>query len=149
MRLRVSWTVLGFLGLALALPSARAVGDHRIPAGVALNVRTLQALDSDSAWSGMSVQAVVDDPIDVGGRIVLPRGAPARLEVVDVTRSPNLENRGRITLRVLWIESRDRISWVATNEVQFKGPSEGTGSHLRIPAETRMQFQLNAPVHIT
>jgi hypothetical protein len=92
----------------------------------------------------MTVRAVVDDPIDLSGRIVLPRGAPARLEVVDVTRSPNFEDRDLITLRLLWIESRDRLSWVATNEVQF----EGLRAHLRIPAETRMQFRLNTFAHI-
>src|SRR5215470_13990312 len=111
MRFRVSWTVLGFFGLALGLSSARVVGDHHIPAGVTLNVRTLQTLDSGSAWSRMTVRAVVDEPIDLNGRIVLPRGAPARLEVVDVTRSPHLEGGDRIALRLLWIESRDRVSW--------------------------------------
>jgi len=139
-------TVFGFLVLALGVQSSRALGDHHIPAGAPLNVRTLQTLDTDSAWPGMRVEAVVDDPIDVGGRIVVPRGAPARLEVVDVRRSSNSEDRALITLRVLWIEARNRVSSVATNGVQFIGSSDGAGigeTHLRIPAETRMQFQLN------
>ena len=37
---------------------------------------------------------------------------------------------------------------IATNEVQFKGPTEGTESHLRIPAETQMQFQLSTFVRV-
>ena len=136
---RVWWTVLGSLALILGLPSSRALGDHRIPAGVILNVRTLQTIDAYSAWPGMKVSAVVDAPVVVGGHIVLPQGAPARLEVVDVRRSPN--GRDRITLRALWIESRDRISWVAANEVVFE---RGNGeTYVRIPAETWMQFQLN------
>ena len=144
-RPRVWLTILGFLLLALGLPSSRALGDHRIPAGAALNVRTLQTLDPDSAWPGMRVEAVVDDPIDMGGRILLPRGAPARLEVVYVTPSSNMEGPNRIILRVLSIEGGDRIYPVATNEVLFQGPSE---THLRVPAETRMQFHLNRSVKV-
>ena len=150
MRSRVWLTVLGFLALALAFPSSRALGDHHIPAGAALNVRTLQTLDPDSAWPGMRVRAVVDDPIELRGRIVLPRGAPARLEVVDVTPSSNMGGPDQITLRVLWIEARDRVSQVATNEVQFTvlGGAGIGETHLRIPAETRMQFQLHTCVRV-
>src|SRR5215467_3027660 len=139
MQPRVWLTVVGCLVLALGLPPSRALGDHHIPAGVILNVRTLQTIDAYSAWPRMRVSAVVDAPVDVGGHIVLPRGAPARLEVVDVRRSPN--GRGRITLRAIWIESRDRISWVGTNEIDFEG-------HSRIPADTWMQFQLNARARV-
>jgi hypothetical protein len=151
MQPRVWSTVLGVLILALALTSSRALGDHHIPAGAPLNIRTLQTLDTNSAWPGMRVQAVVDDPVNLRGRIILPRGAPARLEVVDVTPSSIMEGPAHITLRVLWLESRDRVSWVDSNEVQFTGILGGPGigqTHLRVPAEARMQFQLNTCVQI-
>src|SRR5215475_8860167 len=144
-RSRASLTVLGFFVLALGLPPSRALGDHRIPAGATLNIRTLQTLDPDSAWPGMRVEAVVDDPIALGKRILLPRGAPARLEVVYVTPLSNMEGPDRIILRVLSIEGGDRVYPVATNEVLFQGPSE---THLRVPAETRMQFHLNTSVNV-
>jgi hypothetical protein len=185
--------ILGFLGLALGLSSARAIGaSGRIPAGTAFNVRTLQTLDADSSSPGMRVRAVVDDPIDAGGVVVIPRGAPATLEVTHVTRSSNMEGHDRISLRVRSIKAGDRVYSVATNDVLFKGPSEGkkaarkilggagigalaggifgggtgaaigaaaggttgaimTGSgktHLRIPAETRMQFRLETSVRV-
>jgi hypothetical protein len=142
----------------------------------------------------MRVRAVVDDAIfDVYGHVVIPRGSPATLEVVQVTRSSNMEGRDRVAFRVLSIQTHNRVYSVATNDVLFRGPSEGkkaarkilggagigalaggifgggtgaaigaaaggtTGAvmsgsgkeHLWVPAETRMQFQLNAPVHIT
>ena len=87
MRPRVWWTVFGILVFAVALQSARAVGADLVPAGTVLNIRTTSAIDADSSSPGLRVSAVVDDPIDVGGRIVIPRGAPAMLEVVHVTRS--------------------------------------------------------------
>ena len=190
MRPRLWLIVFGFL-LALGLQS-RVVGADLIPAGTVLNVRTTHTIYADSSSPGMRVSAVVDDPIYVGGRIVVARGAPAMLEVTHVSRSSNMEGRDRITLKVLWIEADQRTYPVATNDVQFKGPSEGkkaarkigigaglgalaggifgggtgaaigaaaggtTGAvmsgsgkeHLMIPAETRMQFQLNSSVRV-
>ena len=193
MRPRVLLTVLGSFVFALGLQSIRAAA-ATIPAGAAFNVRTLQTVAADSAWPGMRVRAVVDDAIfDVYGHVVIPRGSPATLEVVQVTRSSNMEGRDRVAFRVLSIQTHNRVYSVATNDVLFRGPSEGkkaarkilggagigalaggifgggtgaaigaaaggtTGAvmsgsgkeHLWVPAETRMQFQLNAPVHIT
>jgi len=185
-------TAFGFLVLALGLQPARAAGIGLIPAGTIVNVRTIHEIYADSSSPGMRVSAVVDDPIDVGGRIVIPRGAPAMLEVVHVTRSSNMEGRDRVTLKILWVEAGNRVYPVSTNYVEFRGPSEGkkaarkilggagigalaggifgggtgaalgaaaggttgaimTGSgkkHLRIPAETRMQFRLNTSVRV-
>jgi hypothetical protein len=116
--------VFGFLLLA-GLQSARAVGADLIPAGTVLNVRTIQTIDADTSSPGMKVSAVVDDPIDVDGHIAIPRGAPAMLEVVQVSRSSNMEGRDRITFKVLWIKANQRVYPVATNYVELKGPSEG------------------------
>jgi hypothetical protein len=182
---------VAFLLLAVGLQATRAMAEL-IPAGTAVNVRTTHAIDADSSSPGMRVNAVVDDPISVGGRIVIPRGAPAMLEVVYVTRSSNMEGRDRITLKVLWIEAANRTYSVATDRVELKGPSEGkkaarkilggagigalaggifgggtgaaigaaaggttgavmTGSgktHLRIPAETPLQFRLSSSVRV-
>jgi hypothetical protein len=90
-----------------------------------VNIRTTQGITADAASPGVKVSAVVDDPIGSGGYIAIPRGAPAMLEVVYVTRSSNMEGRDRITFKVLWIKARNRVYSVATNDVQFKGPSEG------------------------
>jgi len=184
--------VLGFFVLSIGSHPLRAAGADLIPAGTQLNVRTDHEIDADSSTLSMKVRAVVDDPIDVGGHIVIPRGAPAMLEVVHVEQSSKMKGRDRITLKVLSIQVDGRVYPVATNHVQLKGPSEGdkatrkilggagigalaggilgggtgaaigaaaggttgaiiTGSgkeHLRIPAETRIQFRLNTSVRV-
>lgn len=192
MRTRVLFPILGSLLLAVGLQSTRAAADI-IPAGAAFNVRTVQTLYADSSFPGMRVRGIVDYPIaDVAGRIVIPRGAPATLEVTYVTRSSNMEGHDRISLRVLSISAHNRVYAVATNDILFKGPSEGkkaarkilggagigalagglfgggtgaaigaaaggttgaimTGSgktHLMVPAETVMQFQLTSAVRV-
>jgi len=125
MRPRLWLPIFGFLLLAVGLQSTRAVADV-IPAGAILNVRTLQTLYADSSSPGMRVRGIVDDPIvDAWGHVVIPRGAPATLEVTYVTRSSNMEGHDRISLRVVSIRGHNRVYSVATNEVLFKGPSEG------------------------
>ena len=120
MRPRLWLPIFGFLLLAVGLQSARAVADV-IPAGAILNVRTLQTLYADSSSPGMRVRGIVD----AWGHVVIPRGAPATLEVTYVTRSSNMEGHDRISLRVVSIRGHNRVYSVATNEVLFKGPSEG------------------------
>ena len=90
-----------------------------------MNVRTTHAITADDSSPGMRVGAIVDDPISVDGRIVIPRGSPAELEVVHVARSSNMEGRDRITLKVLWIRAAHRTYSVVTDRVELKGPSEG------------------------
>src|SRR5262245_57181506 len=125
MRPRVWLTVFGCLVLGVGLQSVRTARADLIPAGALLNVRTTHEIDADSSSPSMKVSAVVDDPIDIDGHIVIPRGALAMLEVINVERSSNMEGRNRITLKVLSIEADGRIYTVATNHVQLKGPSEG------------------------
>jgi hypothetical protein len=121
-----AWFVLiGFFLLIIGPRAIRATGVETLPAGTILNVRTAQSIEADYAHVGLQVHAVVDDPVSVGGRIMIPRGTPATLEVVRVERSSNLKGRDRITLKMHSIRIGNRTYQVATNYVEFKGRSEG------------------------
>jgi hypothetical protein len=121
-----AWFVLiGFFLLIIGPRAIHATGVETLPAGTILNVRTAQPIEADYAHVGLQVHAVVDDPVSVGGRIVIPRGTPATLEVVRVERSSNLKGRDRITLKMHSIRIGNRTYQVATNYVEFKGRSEG------------------------
>jgi len=73
----------------------------------------------------MTFTGVVDDPIAVNGEIVIPRGAIATLEVVNVERSSNMKGRDRITFKVHSIQTESGTYPVATSQVELKGSSEG------------------------
>jgi hypothetical protein len=151
MRSRVWVTVFGYLALAVGVPPARAVGAGHIHADTVLNVRTLQTVSAASAWPGMRVTAVVDESIGIGRDLVILRGAPAVLEVVDVTPLSNTDGPDRIVFRVLTIRAGKRVYSVGTNDVLFIGPSERsitTESGYRIPADTWMQFRLHSLVRV-
>jgi hypothetical protein len=163
-----------------------------VPAGTQLNVRLTQAIDVDASRAGMTFKAVVDDPILVGGRIVIPRGASAVLQAVQVQQSGTMKGSDRISLKVNAVGFGGRMYEISTSYVESKGQGEGrrtarkvgggaglgaiiggiagggegaaigaaiggvTGAavasggeeHLKLAAETRLQFQLAAAVTI-
>jgi hypothetical protein len=125
MRPRAFSVVLSILALAISSSVANGSGASIVPAGTVLNVRTTQPIAADSAQPGMTLTGVVDDPIAVNGEVVIPRGAIAMLEVVNVERSSNLKGKDRITLKVHSIRTDAGTYPVATSQVELKGHSEG------------------------
>jgi hypothetical protein len=163
-----------------------------VPAGTALNVRLTQAIDVDASKAGQTFKGVVDDPVMIGGSIVIPRGASAVLQAVNVEQSGKMKGSDKISLKVNAIGFGGMVYEVTTAYVETKGKGEGkrtarkvgggaglgaivggiagggegaaigaavgavTGTaiasggeeHLKLPAETRLQFQLTAAVNI-
>jgi hypothetical protein len=163
-----------------------------VPGGTKLNVRLTQAIDVDASQSGQTFKAIVDDPVMMGGSIVIPRGATATVQAVQVQQSGKMKGSDKITLKLNSIGFGGMAYPVATEYVETKGSGEGKktarkvggsaglgaivggiaggGSgaaigaavggvagaavaaggeeHLKLPAETRLQFQLSAAVNI-
>lgn len=163
-----------------------------VPAGTVINVRLTQAIDVDQSQAGMTFKGVVDDPVNVNGTIVIPRGASAMLQAVKVEQSGKMKGSDKITLKVNAVSFGGMVHEVATSYVESKGKGEGkktgrkigggaglgaivggiagggegaaigaaiggvTGAvvasggeeHLKLPAETRLQFQLTSSVSI-
>jgi hypothetical protein len=163
-----------------------------VPAGTALNVRLTEGIDVDASQAGQKFKGVVDDPVSVGGSIVIPRGASAVLQAAKVEQSGKMKGSDKITLKLNAIGFGGMMYDVATAYVETKGKGEGkktgrkigggaglgaivggiagggegaaigaaiggvTGAvmastgeeHLKLPAETRLQFQLTSAVNI-
>ena len=163
-----------------------------VPAGTTLNVRLTQGIEVDASQAGQKFKGVVDDPVMVGGAIVIPRGASAILQAVQVAQSGTMKGSDKITLKLNAVGFGGMVYELTTAYVETKGKGEGkrtarkigggaglgaivggiagggegaaigaaiggvTGAavasggeeHLKIPAETRLQFQLTAAVTI-
>lgn len=173
---------------AAAPPKPKAV---TVPAGTVVNVRLTQDIDVDVSQAGQRFKGTVDDPISVGGSIVVPRGAQATLQAVQVQQSGSMKGSDKITLKLNTISYGGMVYEVASTYVETKGKGEGkktarkvgggaglgaivggiagggegaaigaaiggvTGAavasggqeHLKLPAETRLQFQLSSAVN--
>jgi hypothetical protein len=163
-----------------------------VPAGTMVNVRLTQAIDVDASQAGQQFKAVVDDPVMIGGSTVIPRGASAVVQAVQVQQSGKMKGSDKITVKLNSIAFGGMVYEVATAYVESKGSGEGkktarkvgggaglgaivggiagggegaaigaavgavTGAavasggeeHLKLPAETRLQFKLSAAVNI-
>lgn len=171
---------------------ARAPAPVTIPANTILNVRLTEAVDVDSTKVGARFRGLLDDPVMMSGKVVIPRGAAVALQAVNVQQSGTIKGSDRVTLKANSLSFGGRSYEVVTTYVEAKGQGEGrrsarkigggvglgaiiggiagggegaaigavvggaTGAvvasqgqeHLRLPAETRLQFQLASDVTV-
>jgi hypothetical protein len=106
-------------------PSASAPVAVTVPAGTTLNVRLVDGIEVDASASGQVFKAVVDDPVLVGGAIVIPRGAQATLQAVHVQQSGTMKGSDKITLKLHSFRFGGQVYEVASTYVENKGKGEG------------------------
>jgi hypothetical protein len=175
---------------AAAGPAARPA--VVIPAGSTIRVRTIDNIDVDSTKAGATFRASLDDPILIGGSIVVPRGADVTLQATKVQQSGKRKGSDLVELKVNRVVINGKPYQVVTTFQQVSGGSEGkkTGrkvlggaglgaivggiagggkgaaiglaagavgglvissageQHLKVPAETRLEFRLESAVKI-
>ena len=157
-----------------------------------LNVRLTQGIDVDATGVGTTFRSLLDDPVMLNGRVVIPRGAGVTLQAVNVQQSGKMKGSDKITLKANSLSYGGFSYEIVTTYVETKGQGEGkktgrkvgggiglgaivggiagggegaaigaavggiTGAvvasqgeeHLKLPAETRLQFQLASAVTV-
>lgn len=78
---------------AAAPPAKAAV--LTIPTGTQITVRTIDAIEGNTAKAGARYRASIDDPVMVGSKTAIPRGANCTLEVMAVEQGKELALRLR------------------------------------------------------
>jgi hypothetical protein len=163
-----------------------------VPMGTVLATRLTQAIEVDAAQAGMTFKAVLDDPVMIGGKVIIPRNASVELQAAKVEQAGKFKGSDKITLKANSISFGGRKYDIVTTQVEQKGEGEGkkttrkvvggaglgaaigaiagggtgaaigaaagtaTGAivasqgteHLKLEAETRLQFTLNAAVTV-
>jgi hypothetical protein len=171
---------------------SKAPAPVALPQGTVLNVLLTQAIDVDVTQAGAVFKALLDDPVMISGKVVVPRHAALELQAAKVEQAGKMKGADKIVLKANNIAFGGRKYDVVTTQVEQKGSGEGKkttrkvaggaglgaaiggiaggGSgaaigaaagaaagavmasqgteHLKLPAETRLQFSLNAAVNI-
>jgi hypothetical protein len=171
---------------------AKASPPVMVPQGTVLSVRLTQAIDVDAAQAGATFKAVLDDPVMMSGKVVIPRNTQVMLQAAKVEQAGTMKGSDKITLKANTLSFGGMRYDIVTTYVEQKGSGEGkktaakvgTGAglggligglagggkgvaigaaigaaggaimssqgteHLKIPAETRLQFQLSAAVTV-
>ncbi len=94
-----------------------------IPAGTAVQVRLLDALDSSINKSGDTFRAILDRDIDVNGSIVASRGNPLQGKLSNVSRSGRVEGRATMSLRLVNLEIGGQSYPLQTQVLAFEAES--------------------------
>lgn len=113
---------------APAAPSSTAVSTPArepltIPAGTPIIVRLQQSLSSASAAPGERFDAVIDQPVAVGDKVVLPVGTPVTGHVTVVRRSGRLHHPGKLGLALDTVNIGQQQIPLATASVVAHGHS--------------------------
>lgn len=163
-----------------------------VPAQTILNVRLAEGIDVDATKTGATFRSLMDDPVMIGGKVVIPRGAVVTLQAVQVQQSGKMKGSDKVTLKANSLAFGGASYELTTAYVESKGKGEGkrsarkigggvglgaivggiagggegaaigaavgavTGAvvssqgeeHLKLPAETRLQFQLASAVTV-
>ena len=177
---------------AAAPDPAKKPAPITIPNGTVLSVLLSEAIEVDAAKTGQTFKALLDDPVMIGGKVVLPRGAPFVLQAAKVEQAGKFKGSDNIVLKANAFSLGGRKYDIVTTQVESKSGGEGkkttrkvaggaglgaviggiagggtgaaigavaggaTGAvvasqgtaSLKLPAETRLQFTLNAAVTV-
>jgi hypothetical protein len=85
-------------------------------------------VDSSRDHSGQRFEARVDEPVVVGGRTVISRGASARLVMTNVAQAGHIEGRSEVSLELVSISINGASYPVRSNLFAKQGASRGKRS---------------------
>ena len=94
-----------------------------IPSGTALQVRLLDPLDSSVNKSGDTFRAILDQDIDVNGRILASRGALLEGRLSNVAQSGRVEGRAKMGLQLVSLDIGGQAHPLQTNVLSFEAES--------------------------
>ena len=91
--------VVSTIAATFLMPALLQAGGT-VPKGTAISVVTDQAVSSKDAKAGQSVSGSVAKDVTVGGKVVIPKGAPVKLSVSMVQASGRLSTPAKLYLRL-------------------------------------------------
>ncbi len=104
---------------------AKAPAPITVPANTVLTVRLTQAIEVDAAQTGMKFKSLLDDPVMIGGKVVVPRGAAVELQAAKVAQAGKMKGADMITLKANTLAFGGRKYEIVTTQVESKGSGEG------------------------
>jgi hypothetical protein len=121
---------------ASTMPAARMEERLTVPAGITVEVRNNEAIDSKTAHPNQVFSAVVTQDIqDDQGRVAVPRGSNANLVVRAVEAQGKVQGQSELVLDIASVRVGGRTYRIETSDLVEKG-KEGVGANKRTAAYT-------------
>ncbi|HLG98061.1 MAG TPA: protein kinase [Bryobacteraceae bacterium] len=99
-----------------------------IPVGTPVAIRTISPVDTSVNRPGERFDASVDEPIVVDGRVVVPRGASAKIVLANETQAGHIEGRNSVSLQLVALTFGGYNYPVRSSTFQQEGASRGKRS---------------------
>ena len=98
----------------VSLPSLSRAGGT-VPKGTAISVITDQAVSSKNAKAGQPVTGSVAKDVIVGGKVLIPKGSPAKITVSMVQASGRLSTPAKLYLHLVSVTVKGKAYTFATS----------------------------------
>jgi hypothetical protein len=86
-----------------------------VPTGTAMTVTIDQSISSKNAKAGQGVVATIAQDVTANGKVVIPKGAHAKLVVTSVQASGRLSTPAKLWLRLKSVEVHGKTYTIATS----------------------------------
>jgi hypothetical protein len=108
---------------APAAPAAPAPSGTQLAAGTNITIRMIDGVDAKQARVGQTFRASVDDPVLLGEREVIPKGADAVTKLVELQEAGKIAGGGQLTLDLVSVTVNGRPVEVNSQSVTQAGES--------------------------
>jgi hypothetical protein len=105
-----------------------------VPQGTTLSVRLTENIDVDVAHAGANFKAVLDDPVMMNGKVVIPRNAQVTLQAAKVEQAGSMKGADKITLKANYLAFGGTRYDIVTTYVEQKGAGEGKKTARKVGA---------------
>jgi hypothetical protein len=99
--------------------------DRKLPPGTEITIRLIDSIDSEKNDEGDEFRASLDEPVRLGDTEVAPRGADARIRLVNEKESGKLTGRTELSLQLLSFTVDGNVVPVNTTSVTEGSRSRG------------------------
>jgi BON domain-containing protein len=96
-----------------------------IPAGETVTVQMIDPIDSTKNHPGDEFAATLASPLAVGDKVVVPKGANARVRLVQSSSAGHMEGRSELDVQLIALEINGQSVAVDTNTYKKAGASRG------------------------
>jgi len=118
--------------ITLLASFAWAQKNLEIPTGATIRVRVIDKLSSEESQTGDTFHGTLDEPIEVNGRVLFPKGSDVMGRVTDVHRTGRLSEPGELDLVLVTISSGTVAESVHVEPLVIKGESHTKSNATKI-----------------
>jgi hypothetical protein len=129
---QVATAVLASLLFAMVSLSAQEDKGLEIPSGTRISVRMIDKLSSEQNQTGDTFHGTLDEPIEVNGRQLYPKGADVIGRVTDVHPTGRLSEPGELDLVLNTVSSGTVAASIHVQPLVIKGESHSKGNVTKI-----------------